>query len=333
MYKTTYSVIITHNFIRIFTIKTICFNLLNCLIILSIALLFGGCNNGSSLNQPSNEINATNKPLTQIISNQDTSNSTISCLSTDINNYISVCGEENICEKLSLTIVNKCTTPQKLSNYTLKFDSFYLDKLNPENVFELPSLSEYIYNPETKSVENFIIKLTTGLSNGITIGEFSQPNNAIILPGQKITFSRAIRTWILVPQVKFDAERANRSLQVNSSGNFKIDDISNQSWRNSLDQIPIGLFGLKGYTISNLSDEVITSFQVYNLPEDIIIDEWRSSCINPTIKLKEGEQCNIVLKYTPQSTKNESNFDLEIFARSTSGYSEEFIQKINYSSR
>lgn len=307
--------------------------MLNCSITISTALLLGGCNNGASLNQNSRQINTIDTKSAQVVSNEPRSDQASTCLSAQFKGEVSICGEENTCEKLSLNIINKCTTPQKLSNYKLTFDSFYLNELNQEKVFNLPSLLDYVYNPETQSVETVVIKLTTGISNGVTVGEFTQPNNLILQPEQKITLSRAIRTWISIPQVKFDDERANKSLQINASGNFKVADISNQSWRNSFDKIPIGLFGLKGYTISNVSDEIITSFKVTDLPEYIIIDNWRSSCMNETIQLKNGEQCNIVLKYTPQDIQNESNFDLEIFTNAASGYREKFIQNINYSSR
>lgn len=67
---------------------------------------------------------------------------------------------------------------------------------------------------------------------------------------------------------------------------------------NTLVNIPVGNFGLVGYTVKSQNRYDISDIQISKLPNSqFSIDTYRSTCIGKT--LSPQEECNIVIKYQP----------------------------------
>lgn len=71
--------------------------------------------------------------------------------------------------------------------------------------------------------------------------------------------------------------------------------------RDSLEDIPVGTFGLKTIVVSNISKiSLIFNFQPLNGTDNIIYDEKRTTCKTGVAHiLKANESCHVAYRFTP----------------------------------
>lgn len=84
---------------------------------------------------------------------------------------------------------------------------------------------------------------------------------------------------------------------------------------NTLSNIPVGNFGLVGYTVKNQtkfdSPAPVASDSVFKI-KGMFIDIYRSSCIDNS--LSPQEECNLVLKYLPVQYGQKGEFDFKVIS-------------------
>lgn len=155
------------------------------------------------------------------------------------------------------------------------------------------------YLPKIQQVNDIAILKIVGYERGSKVKKYLVQAN--------IPYSTAINNTISLIESN------------NFFNGFNVDESPTVSFKSSLDNIPIGSFGLKAFTITNDTGETIYNLNIkFNdiLSSGLIIDDTRSSCkikLNSEqnkFTLKEDQGCTLVFKYSPL-VKNElinSNF-------------------------
>lgn len=93
--------------------------------------------------------------------------------------------------------------------------------------------------------------------------------------------------------------------------------------RDSLEDIPVGTFGLKTIVVSNISkNSLIFNFKQLNGADHIIYDEKRTTCkTSGALTLKSNEACNLAYRLTPISEGEISTIKVNPSVSNASGKS------------
>lgn len=87
-------------------------------------------------------------------------------------------------------------------------------------------------------------------------------------------------------------------------------------YRDSLEDIPVGTFGLKRVLVVNNSSQILYNLKLpTSLPSNITYDDTRTTCLlNDTQKLATQESCVMVFKYLPKVEGESSSFNIMVNA-------------------
>lgn len=111
------------------------------------------------------------------------------------------------------------------------------------------------------------------------------------------------------------ANISNQALTNNSP--LVLSDVTAATYyRDSLEDIPVGTFGLKRVLVVNNSSQTLYSLKLpTSLPSNITYDDTRTTCLlNDTQKLATQESCVMVFKYLPKVEGESSSFNIMVNA-------------------
>lgn len=118
---------------------------------------------------------------------------------------------------------------------------------------------------------------------------------------------------------------------------LSIDDLNTPvEYRDSLENIPVGNFGLKRILVTNNLSDTLSNLQLQtNLPPNTSYDDTRTTCsLDNKQVLAPNESCMLVLKYFPQNSSESGTFDFSVQATSADSIIyKSNIKNIPYSSR
>lgn len=142
----------------------------------------------------------------------------------------------------------------------------------------------------------------------ITISGFISNERLIALIDESVPYSSRITSQI----------QPGTQVVANSQIGITLTDLnpeSNSYGRDSLENVRVGYFGLKMYTVTNTSSMNLyaVTFPIM-LPRGFSYDTTRTTCsrLDNKLMLKPGESCNIFIKYMPVNNNDNGTLPFQI---------------------
>lgn len=156
-----------------------------------------------------------------------------------------------------------------------------------------------------------VIKYTPkiqGVSSSLTLGVAgisSESQQLAKAPDISVLYSSRIT----------DAQQPDTQVDSNTKIGITVVTPSNFTYESdSLVNIPVGSFGLKSYTITNISSVKLYAVTLPKLPSNEFSYDTRTTCgeLNNKLILSPAQSCNIVIKYMPVSNGEYGNLLIQV---------------------